>query len=414
MPGRALHIAWLGPAPTETGGVPGVAAELLDGLAQIGHRIDCFFPTSTSELPPRLARHASITVTHGTSNWQWQRWYSRTWMGAFASGMVARGLASVRLRQQILDQHRQDPYDLIYQFSSIESLGLPSAMRSVPLVIHPEAHSAGELRSLIAERKLSLRGQSRARLAAVLCILLARSAVQLVRIRRAALLICISEVFREHLVSDYRVPRDATIVVPNPLRLERFPLSDRAPGDPPTVLVLGRIAVRKGVENVVAVAHTLLARGVAVNIRVVGGPSLWSDYTSLLDDLPSENAEYVGSVPGEEVPREIAAGDVLLQASSYEPFALTVAEALAAGLPVVGTSEVGAIEGVDRAVAVTVAPGDVEAMADALVELLERLCADPAGVRAMAHAEAQRLFAPELVCQRISAALERLVDGASA
>ena len=57
VPTRSLRIAWLGvgPAARESGGVPGVAAELLHGLAGLGHRIDCFSSGSAHELPPRLA-----------------------------------------------------------------------------------------------------------------------------------------------------------------------------------------------------------------------------------------------------------------------------------------------------------------------------------------------------------------------
>ena len=43
----------------------------------------------------------------------------------------------------------------------------------------------------------------------------------------------------------------------NPVRLERFEPRRGPAGDPPTVLVLGRIAVRKGVDDVVAVAEKL-------------------------------------------------------------------------------------------------------------------------------------------------------------
>jgi glycosyltransferase involved in cell wall biosynthesis len=177
------------------------------------------------------------------------------------------------------------------------------------------------------------------------------------------------------------------------------------------VLVLGRIAVRKGIEDVVAVAKTLLARGAGVRIRVVGGPSLWSDYTPLLQELPGQNSEYAGAVPASEVPAELARSDLLLQASTYEPFALTVAEALASGVPVVATSEVGAIERVDRSVAAEVPPGDVEAMAAAIGEMLGRVRSDPAGISAKARSEAERLFAPAVVCGQISEALVRLAAG---
>jgi glycosyltransferase involved in cell wall biosynthesis len=413
---RPLHIAWLGPAPGADGGVPGVATELLHGLAGRGHRIDCFYPSSGQPIPDRLAQDANVTFNWGTAEWQWDRWYSRTRITALASGMFARALASVRLRRQILRRHRQDPYDLIYQFSNIESLAVPPRLiRSVPLVIHPETHSAGELRSLVAERRLSLRCQPRYRFALVVAIMLLRALVQRRRIRRASLLVCISGVFRDHLVRDYGFPLAATVVVANPVRLDRFTPADRPLGEPPVVLVLGRIVARKGIETVVAVAKTLREREVAVRIRVVGGPSLWSDYTKLLEDLPPENAEYVSSVPWSEVPQELAGADVLVQPSSYEPFALTVAEALAAGVPVVATSEVGAIEGVDDSVVTEVPVRDAQAMATAIVEMLDRVRADAARVRATAREEATRLFSSEVVCEQISTALVRLVpSGAGA
>jgi glycosyltransferase involved in cell wall biosynthesis len=382
-------------------------------LTALGHRIECFFPAAAYEPPVRLAGNENLRFIWGTSDWRWDRWYSRTKIGAFASGLFLRGLASLRLRREIAAGHRREPYDLIYQFSNIENLAVPAGVgRAVPLVIHPETHAAGELRWLIAERRLALRCGSRRTFVVVAAILFVRARVQRVRIRRAGLLVCISGVFRDHLVRDYGFPVRATVVVPNPVRVERFAGADRGLGRPPTVLVLGRIAVRKGVDDVVGVARTLRERGVDARIRVVGGPSLWSDYTRLLEDLPSENAEYAGAVPGSEIPAELAASDLLLQVSKYEPFALTVAEALAAGVPVVGTSEVGAIEEVGRSVVAEVPPGDAQAAATAVVEMIDRLRAEPAQMRSTARAEAERLFAPEVVCAQISAALERLVRGA--
>src|ERR1700730_746974 len=186
MSSRPLRIAWLGPAPGEDGGVPGVATELLGGLTGLGHRIDCFFPSSGQPGPERLAGNDRLTFNWGTSEWRWDRWYSRTRIMAFASGIFARSLASVRLRRQIVRRHRAEPYDLIYQFSSIESLAVPRRLtRSVPLVIHPETHAAGELRALLVERHLSLPSQPRYKFAAAASMMLLRSLVQRRRIRRA-------------------------------------------------------------------------------------------------------------------------------------------------------------------------------------------------------------------------------------
>jgi glycosyltransferase involved in cell wall biosynthesis len=412
MPARPLHIAWLGPRPTDEGGVQGVAADLLAGLSARGHRIDCFFPSSGQPIPDRLLGNDNLTFNWGTSDWRWGNWYSRTRLTAFVTGMVSRSLSLVRLRREITRRHAGDPYDLVYQFSTIESLGVPARLtRTVPLVLHPEAHSAGELREMLAERRLALRCHSRLRFATVVSLLVVRALIQRARIRRARLLVCISSAFRDRLVRDYGYPLQATALVPNSVRVERFTPTDRPPASPPRVLVLGRIAVRKGVDDVVAVAHELLLRGSPVTFRIVGAPSLFSDYTPLLEDLPKANAEYVGPVDADEVPAELAAADVLLQPSKYEPFGLTVGEALAAGVPVVGTSEVGAIEGVDRTVAAEVSPGDVGGLADAITQMLERLREDPAATRLRARAEADRLFAPDVVCEKLAEALERLVDG---
>jgi len=416
MASRALHIAWLGAAPNaKGGGVPGVARELLSGLAALGHRIDCFLPAAAGpEDPPELAARGNIRIIRGTSEWRYGRWYSSGRAGIFLSGLLTRAVGSLRLRREVLRRHRADPYDVVYQFSNIETLGMPARLRGrVPLVIHPETHIAGELRFLWRERALALRCQPARSYAVAAATMAVRSVVQRARVRRASLLICISTVFRDHLHRDYGFPLERTVVVPNPIRLERFtePRLERPLSDPPAVLVLGRVSARKGVEDVVAVARELLARGSDAHVRVVGGATLWSDYRPLLEDLPKQNAEFAGRIPPSEIAGELTRADVMLAASKYEPFGLTVAEALACGVPIVATSEVGAIDGVSRAVVAETAPGDVGAMTDAIEQMIERLRSDAAPVRESARREAERLFSTETVCAQISAALQALVHG---
>jgi glycosyltransferase involved in cell wall biosynthesis len=407
---KPLRIAWLGGAPLESGGAPGVVTELLDGLARRGHQIDCFFPGAGRGNPERLAAHENLTFIWGSADWRWNRWYSRTKIGAFASGLLTRAVASLRLRREIVRRHAREPYDLIYQNQTIESLGVPASVaRSVPLVVRPDSHQAGELRWLIAERRLAFRCQPRSTFYVVAAIMAFRALVQAVRIRRVSLLICISSVFRDHIVHDYRFPLEKTVVITNPERMDRFVPSQRPLADPPLVLVPTRLSMRKGLEDVIEVARTLLDRNVDVRIRVIGGPSIWSDYTKLLEDLPAENAEYGGRVPPKGMPAELERSDIVLLASKYDPCPMSVLEALTAGIPVVATSEVGSIEGVDRSVAAEVAPGDVAGLVSAITAMLERLRASPTEVRALARAEAERRFATDVVCEQISDTLEQLV-----
>ncbi len=297
---------------------------------------------------------------------------------------------------------------MFYQFSNVENRAVPRRLRrTVPLIVQPGQSSADALKFLIKERRLSFRNRPAYAFVAAALVLWSRTRVQRRQVRGASLVVCISEVFRDHLIRDYGLSADATVVVPNPVRIDRFDCTDRPLGEPPRIIVLGRIATGKGVEDVVALARLLLQRKVDARIRIVGGTSVWSNYTKLLEDLPAENAEYAGHVPASAVPGELAGSDILLQASKYEAFALTVAEALAAGVPVIATTEVGAIEQVDRSVAAAVAPGDVEGMAAAVVAMLAALSSNPAQMRSKARGEAERLFAPDVVCAGISAALER-------
>jgi glycosyltransferase involved in cell wall biosynthesis len=412
-----LRIAWLGGAPMEeAGGAPGVVRDLLDGLAREGHQIDCYFPGAGNKLPPRIAAHENLTVTWGSSKLQGNRWYNKIPVGTFASGLSSRALSSLRLRREIARRHREQPYDLIYQNQWIESVGVPSSvLRSAPLVVRPDTESASELRCLIAERELSFRCQPRYIFFVVAAILFLRAQLQRVMIRRASLLVCISRVFRDHLVEDYDFPRGSTAVVPNPVRLERFTFdAAKPPGKPPIVLVPVRVSVRKGVEDVIEIAKLLRDRGVQVRLRIVGGASLWSDYTKLLEDLPSETAEYAGRVAHGEMPAEYANSDMMLLASKFDPCPMAVLEGLSCGVPIVATTEVGSTEGVDDAVAVRLAPGDVEGMATAIEQMLGRIREQPAQMRSLARAEAERLFAPEVICRQLSAALEALVANGSA
>jgi glycosyltransferase involved in cell wall biosynthesis len=406
---KPLRIAVLGAGPgrEESGGAPGVSTELLHGIAALGHMLDCYLPGQPRPLPDRLLASENLNFIWGSNRWRWNRWYSRGSVAAFVSGLLARAVASVRLRREIAARHRREPYDVLLQIGNIESLAVPARLtRTVPLALRPDTHMAGALKGLIAERRLFTRCQPVHVYLLVLGITAARALVQRLRIHRATLLVCATRVFRDHLVHDYRFREASTVVIHNPIRLERFEGPHSQADGTPTVLVLGRISFRKGIEDTVALAHTLLERNIPARIRIVGGPSLFSDYTPLLDDLPPENSEYAGRVPPAQVPAELARSDVLLQPSKYDAFGLTAAEALAAGVPVIATTEVGAIEEVDRQVATAVKPGDVDAMAGAIADMLERLRGHRGEMSALARAEARRLFAPDVVCRQIATALE--------
>jgi glycosyltransferase involved in cell wall biosynthesis len=379
-----------------------VAGLLLAALARRGSSIDCYVAMSReTDGPGELSGVPGIEVVAAHSRFGFERWYSRDRLTKMASHQVASALARRRLAATLAARHRAVPYDVIYQCANLESFGVPSPRQGrPPLVVHPSVHAAGELRWMREERVLAAALEGAWRPALVRAWLVARAARQRRDARRADVVLAISHAFRRDLVSDYGLDADRVAVVPNCIDLDRFvpAVSDRdaATESPATVLSVGRLTVRKGLEDVVGLSHALRDLVGRVEVLVVGAPSLWSDYSGLLEDLDDLVGRFAGHLDREEVATLVARSLCLVQLSRYEPFGLTVAEALACGTPVIVTPAVGAAEGLPADVARVVEPGDVAAAAAAVRELLALSDDERAYLAARCRKEAER-FSPEVV-----------------
>jgi glycosyltransferase involved in cell wall biosynthesis len=301
-----------------------------------------------------------------------------------------------RLVNLLVEQHKLVPYDVMYQFSTIEVFGRRRDRQKLPtMVLHPSVHAAGELRWMWNERELSRRCEGWLRPRLVMGWFLFRSRRQRRDIGRAALVLALSDAFGRHLVQDYGIDPTRIRIAPNPIDLKSFrPRVQGLPREGPLrVAVISRISVRKGLELVVELSRRMRDLAGLVHFEIVGGPSLWSDYSRLLDDLDPTMASINGGLTYDDLKEWIPTCDLLLQPAKYEPFGLTVGEAVACGVPVVVTSEVGAGEQLSEACSIKVPPCDVEALEEAVREMVARLTS-PARepMRAAARSEAERLW----------------------
>jgi glycosyltransferase involved in cell wall biosynthesis len=342
--------------------------------------------------------------------WRWDQWYSRNITTAFLTNLVARGLAQRRLARTLVANHRKRSYDVLYQFSAIEVFGLRRFLKALPpLIIYPETHIAGELRAWRREDTLIRRCEPAYRRTIIPLVLLARAARQRRDIKFATTVVCISDVFGSWINRDYDVDPERCVTIPNPVDLDLFAprLRHRPEEAPLRVLFLGRISVRKGVEQIVQLSDRLKDLAGKIQIRIVGGHTMWSDYRPLLNHLDPQIAVYVGPVSPEQVREELANADMLIQPSTYEPFGLTTAEALAMGVPVIVSDEVGAAEHVSSACCWRFPAGDVDAFEGAVRAAL-REATSPAWdrVRTVSRAEAERLFGPKAVAAAVVNVLE--------
>jgi glycosyltransferase involved in cell wall biosynthesis len=403
-----LRIAFVTPEPNPGGGVPGAAVLIARGLAALGHEVDCW-TTTESRHDLGWAEVPGLTMHVVDSPFRWGRWYTNGRTRPLVTNLVLLGSkawATPALARRLLAEHRERPYDVVYRFSTLELVGFGRHLRRLPpVVVHPEVHAAGELRWVRKEDHLARRCHGSVQRALVRAMLTVRARRQRHDIQRVAGVVAPSRRFAELLAADYGY--GGTIaVVPNPIDLDRFHPEDRAPGGPVRITYVGRAAVRKGIDAVIDLSHRLDDLAGDVQIEVISNASLWSDYRPLLADLNPRTATVSPPRYNHHVAAVLAQSDLLLQPSRYEPFALTVAEALASGTPVVATDEVGASEGVDPRCLDAPLAGDVDALEQAVRARIDAVLAGrDTEARQVARAEAERLFAPPQVCAALAGVL---------
>jgi glycosyltransferase involved in cell wall biosynthesis len=139
----------------------------------------------------------------------------------------------------------------------------------------------------------------------------------------------------------------------------------------PTVLSLGRISWKKGLDRLIpAMAHVEGAR-----LLIVGNDE--EGYRPTLEQLAlahgvASRVEFKGAVHGDAKWELMAAADLFVLASYSENFGNVVLEAMACGVPVVVTPEVGLASTVRASQSGLVVDGDPAILGRALAELLAR------------------------------------------
>ena len=143
----------------------------------------------------------------------------------------------------------------------------------------------------------------------------------------------------EELRSEGARPR-LTTIVPCGVDTTRFtPLTVR-PGPARRVVSVGRLVVRKGVDDVIRTLPQLPE----AHLVIAGGSTSPEDedagrLRSLAARLEvSDRVELIGPVDHEDVPALLRSADVVACVPWYEPFGMVALEAMACGVPVVASS----------------------------------------------------------------------------
>lgn len=172
-------------------------------------------------------------------------------------------------------------------------------------------------------------------------------------------------------------------VVPNGIEAEQWqrPESSAArvraanPDADPLIVYTGRVEWEKGVQTVVSAMPALRAEHPGIRLLVAGRGTYLDDVRNQAHNLGLNGAvRFLGWVSEDDLRAVVAAADLVVAPSLYEPFGLVALEAAAIGTPLVVSRAGGLAEFADGGrLALTFTPGD----ADSLAEAVNRALADP-------------------------------------
>jgi glycosyltransferase involved in cell wall biosynthesis len=195
--------------------------------------------------------------------------------------------------------------------------------------------------------------------------------------------IAVSEANGRYLVNEKRLPARKVKVIQNGANLDRFHPSNPPPGlkeslgfalDDPVLLVAARLDAQKGHRVLLDAIPLIQAEFPRVRLVCVGQGSLQEELERHVAKLGISEAVRFAGYYSDILPW-LALADICVLPSFYEGLPLVAIETLAAGKAMVATAVDGTPEViVDGRTGLTVPPGDVKALAAAIIRLLR----DPA------------------------------------
>jgi glycosyltransferase involved in cell wall biosynthesis len=177
------------------------------------------------------------------------------------------------------------------------------------------------------------------------------------------------------LASDYDVPAERlTVVRPGNDPVVR---ARRAVNDEIVLLAVGAVVPRKGYDVLIAALASL--RDLRWRLTIVGDRTRDVENAARLEStvarcLLEERITFTGAVSTERLSELYSGADLFVLPSRFEGYGMAFAEAIAHGLPIVGTLAGAIVETVPANAGILVEPDDVLALSDAL----RRLITDPA------------------------------------
>jgi glycosyltransferase involved in cell wall biosynthesis len=208
------------------------------------------------------------------------------------------------------------------------------------------------------------------------------------------------------LLAETGVDRERLRYIPNGLDVEWWsPDSGRRRGSTPVVLCVARFVPRKRHQDLVEALAMLRDRRVQLRLDLIGdGPTLPAMRRLVRELALDDVVNFAGARDSDQVRETMRHTEIFCLASLWEGMAGSVMEAMACGLPVVGTRVNGIAELVDDGRTGYLVP---PSRPDLLAAALERLATDPVAAATLGRAGRERIR-EEFSVQKMVDAKEQL------
>lgn len=166
---------------------------------------------------------------------------------------------------------------------------------------------------------------------------------------------------------------DTNFFQPAKNRAEKEKLKEKFGVAGKALIYMGRVSYEKSIDKVID-AFALAAKKVPnIKLLIIGDGQERPALERLATDLGIKNKiDFLGFKRGKDLLEVLQAGDIFLTASKSENMPLSVLEAMAAGLPVIGVDSLGIPEIVrNNKNGFILPPDDYKAMAEKIIELVK-------------------------------------------
>jgi glycogen synthase len=201
--------------------------------------------------------------------------------------------------------------------------------------------------------------------------------------REAAAVITCSRAMRDEVSGQFGLPDQKVTVVPNGIEPARWQVSPRVrlaartrlldgPSNAPLLVFAGRLTHEKGLQTLLDCLPGLRRTHPGLRLVVAGtGPYDAALHARARRLRVMRAVEWAGFVPEDELAPLLAAADVAVVPSLYEPFGIVALEAAAARTPLV-VSDVGGLRDLvaNGVAAACFSPGDAEGLTGAVSKVL--------------------------------------------